>query len=647
MPNQVTGNQILESWSKKPAGTPVESIVRISSTTAMGGDLHGSVGSAFLNDLVVTTGKLANLAVTTAKLADLAVTAGKIADGTITLSKLAFTPEVTSNKNVAGGYAGLDGSGRINSAQLPPIAITDTSVVASQAAMLALTAETGDVAVRTDLTKSFILKGTDPTNVSHWQELLTPPNAVLSVNGLTGAVSLTIPTVSGTTNAITYLSATNTIATSRMALGAGGTLDVPWVSGDTRPALNVGSSAATGVVMRVTCGTSAALDAINNGSTATIFATNNGAGPSIEANGLLKCATFQLATSPTLNYPIVCTNAATGAAGFGTLTMGGDISGAHNAVTVAKIQGKAVHTTAPTDKQVLRWNASNSRYEPGAITLVLPYNDTLSSGSDLFSITNSGVGRAIAGSSAGAGDGIRASNTSTGFAFFGINTSTGAAAYFQTNLTTNAAHTVAIEQNGNGNCLDLILTNATASTTTARNFIICELNGAHKWRVDSTGKTFQNGASQNNGADMAEKMPFHGVFSDYEPGDVLIISSSLNSTVRKSQSASQNCLYGVVSTRPATIGCPEMFDEFGVPLEGEDLFQALEGLLTVAVIGNVPIKVCNENGSIARRDRLVTSSTPGYAMKAGSSPDPYTVIGQAMEPMTGTTGIINGRVNII
>jgi hypothetical protein len=105
---------------------------------------------------------------------------------------LGFTPENLAKKNVAGGYAGLDGSGKLDSSTLPAIAITDTYVVASEAAMLALSAaETGDVAVRTDLNKTFILKGAAYATLADWQELLTPTDAVLSVNGKTGTVSLT------------------------------------------------------------------------------------------------------------------------------------------------------------------------------------------------------------------------------------------------------------------------------------------------------------------------------------------------------------------------------------------------------------------------------------------------------------------------
>jgi hypothetical protein len=95
------------------------------------------------------------------------------------------------NAGVANGVATLDSGGKIPQSQIPAVAITNTFVVASQAAMLALTAEEGDVAVRTDENKTYILTATPATTLANWQELLTPTDSVLSVDGLTGAVDLT------------------------------------------------------------------------------------------------------------------------------------------------------------------------------------------------------------------------------------------------------------------------------------------------------------------------------------------------------------------------------------------------------------------------------------------------------------------------
>ena len=100
-------------------------------------------------------------------------------------SKIAST-----EKGAANGVATLDGNTKIPSSQLPAIAITSTYVVASESSMLALTVQEGDVAVRTDLNKSFILAGSDPTLISDWQELLSPTDLVQSVDGRTGTVSL-------------------------------------------------------------------------------------------------------------------------------------------------------------------------------------------------------------------------------------------------------------------------------------------------------------------------------------------------------------------------------------------------------------------------------------------------------------------------
>jgi hypothetical protein len=97
---------------------------------------------------------------------------------------------INSQKGAVNGLAELDGSGLVPTHHLPALAISHTSVVNSQAAMLALTAQTGDVAVRTDVNKSFILTASPATTLANWQELLTPTDAVLSVDGNVGAVSL-------------------------------------------------------------------------------------------------------------------------------------------------------------------------------------------------------------------------------------------------------------------------------------------------------------------------------------------------------------------------------------------------------------------------------------------------------------------------
>lgn len=94
-----------------------------------------------------------------------------------------------SREGQASGIATLDSGGKIPSAQLPAIAVGETFSVASQAAMLALTAQIGDVAIRTDQSNSrYLLTGTAST-LADWKILEHPADAVSSVFGRVGAVT--------------------------------------------------------------------------------------------------------------------------------------------------------------------------------------------------------------------------------------------------------------------------------------------------------------------------------------------------------------------------------------------------------------------------------------------------------------------------
>lgn len=81
---------------------------------------------------------------------------------------------------------GLLSGGKIDISLLPALTINDIFQVGSQAAMLALTAQRGDMAIRTDVSKTFVLSTDDPTQVANWIQLPDPvglvPNTRL-VNG--------------------------------------------------------------------------------------------------------------------------------------------------------------------------------------------------------------------------------------------------------------------------------------------------------------------------------------------------------------------------------------------------------------------------------------------------------------------------------
>lgn len=99
---------------------------------------------------------------------------------------------VTLNKGVASGnVVVVDENGKIADSLIPKLAISNTYEVASEEEMLQLQAEEGDIAIRSDLPATFILKQS-PANVKeNWIQLATPTDTVLSVNGKTGTVVLT------------------------------------------------------------------------------------------------------------------------------------------------------------------------------------------------------------------------------------------------------------------------------------------------------------------------------------------------------------------------------------------------------------------------------------------------------------------------
>lgn len=139
----------------------------------------------------------------------------------------------------------IGANGKLPAQLMPAVAITDTFVVASQAEQVALTAERGDVAIRTDLNKSFILRTDDPTAFGNWQELLAPSGgggssgtvtsvAVVTANGVSGTVAnaSTTPAITFTLGAITPASVTASGNVSGANLSGTNTGDQTSVSGN-------------------------------------------------------------------------------------------------------------------------------------------------------------------------------------------------------------------------------------------------------------------------------------------------------------------------------------------------------------------------------------------------------------------------------
>jgi hypothetical protein len=155
-------------------------------------------------------------------------------------------------------------------------------------------------------------------------------------------------------------------------------------------------------------------------------------------------------------------------------------------------------------------------------------------------------------------------------------------------------------------------------------------------RIDKTGKGFFNGGTQNSGADVAEALEVTGLRSSYGPGDVLVLSTDESHHVALSSEAYSDLVAGVYATKP------------GVLLTEENVDADLSQHVPMGVIGVIPTKVSGENGAIHIGDLLVTSSTPGHAMKGDRSKIHIgNVLGKAMENFsasgTGKIKVLVGR----
>lgn len=253
------------------------------------------------------------------------------------------------------------------------------------------------------------------------------------------------------------------------------------------------------------------------------------------------------------------------------------------------------------------------------------------SGPAVLALTE-GSGNGITANAGGNGDGIEASCDGNGNAVSGFipNFGTGKAGRFANFNAANAQPVVHVSTTGTGSTL---LVNHQGPSGNISVYQSASVNVA---RINKAGRGFFNGGTQSSGADVAEAFDVEGTISEYEAGDILVISTHSDRTVEKSSTPYSNLVAGVYATKP------------GVLLTEEHIDTDISDKVPMGVIGVIPTKVCLENGAIKRGDLLVTSSKPGIAMRA----DPEKVkigqvIGKALQGYDQKeTGKIQVLVNI-
>lgn len=234
-----------------------------------------------------------------------------------------------------------------------------------------------------------------------------------------------------------------------------------------------------------------------------------------------------------------------------------------------------------------------------------------------------GNGNGITANASNTGDGIETTADGTGNAIFAWtpNFSNGRAARFVNFNTANTNPALTVETHSSGS-LAVFKSGNPGTVNVAR--------------IDTTGRGFFNGGTQSSGADVAEIFDVEGSISEYETGDILVISTDTDRTVERSSKPYSTLVAGVYATKP------------GVLLTEEHIDSDISGKVPMGVIGVIPTKVCLEGGKIKRGDLLVTSSKSGTAMKANPKKVKIgQVIGKALQDYNqNETGKIQVLVNI-
>jgi hypothetical protein len=170
----------------------------------------------------------------------------------------------------------------------------------------------------------------------------------------------------------------------------------------------------------------------------------------------------------------------------------------------------------------------------------------------------------------------------------------------------------------------------------AGNILIGKSGSKNVFRVDGAGKVYADGGTVSSGADFAESIAVRGDRAQYQPGDLLAIDEDTDRRVKLATEEYSTHIAGIYSTKPGTLSTTHAADS-----------EELAREVPMAVVGIVPCKATTANGAIHRGDLLVSSSLPGYAMKATDRTRiAGAIIGKAMQELTDGKGVIEVLVSI-
>ena len=555
-------------------------------TGPAGGDLSGTYPNPTIGTGVITTTKLADNSVTTSKIVDASITSAKLAANGASIGQVlkfdgTYWVPGTDNTGSGGsnptGPAGGDLSGTYPNPTIGTGVITTTK--------LADNSVTTSKIVDASVTSAKLAPGVIPTSL--------PPNGAAS-GDLSG--SYPNPLVSKIQN----IAISNTVPTNGQVLKFNGTQWAPAAEAGgsfTLPYSSTASNAAN-LMSLTNSGTGGGLEGINSSTNANTFGV---VGRITSVSSGASSAGLRGINNNTSNqgYGIWGTHNGLGAGVFGNSQSGSGLHG--SSVNGNGIFGTSTNYTAGYFDIATVSNTSDAlfAYTVGAGSGAAAISEN---GNGLWGITYSATAAGVLGYNTGGGEAIVGRNvSSTSGAVVGRNDGTYAGVQGISGADNGIGVLAQANVDGTVNSNALV---ASVEGTGNGNPAVFKANGANVARIDKTGKGFFNGGTQNSGADIAEAFDVDGNLTQYEPGDVLVISTNKDRAVERSSQPYSTLVAGVYATKP------------GVLLTEENIDTNINDKVPMGIIGVIPTKVCLQGGIIKRGDLLVTSSIPGVAMKA-------------------------------